>query len=85
FDAARRRFDAAWNRRNGEHPINDSDEVKRVSRSLGLQAAQLPKIAIDLEVIAATLAEVQRAAAGYTVALEHDLEDIDDEVCEALS
>lgn len=23
FEAARRRFDAAWNHRNGEHPIND--------------------------------------------------------------
>ncbi|AFC51493.1 hypothetical protein OCO_51310 [Mycobacterium intracellulare MOTT-02] len=85
FEAARRRFDAAWNHRNGEHPINDSDEVQRVSRSLGLQAAQLPKIAIDLEVIAATLAEVQWAAAGYIVALEYDLEDIDDEICEALA
>lgn len=85
FDAARRRFDAAWNRRNGEHPINDTDEVQRVSRSLGLQAAQLPKIAVDLEAIAATLAEAQRAAAGYIAALEYDLEDIDDEICEALA
>lgn len=83
FDAARRRFEAAWNHRNGEHPINDADEVQRVTRSLGLQAAQLPGIAIDLENIAAALAEAQRTSAWYLAALEYDLEDIDDEICEA--
>ncbi|OMC30687.1 hypothetical protein A5739_01345 [Mycobacterium colombiense] len=83
FDAARRRFEAAWNRRNGEQPINDTDEVQRVTRSLGLQAAQLPGIAIDLENIAAALAEAQRTSAWYLAALEYDLEDIDDEICEA--
>ena len=85
FEAARRRFDAAWNHRNGEHPINESDEVQRVSRSLCLQAEQLPKVAADLENIAAALAEAQRTAAWYIAALEHDLEDIDDEICEALA
>lgn len=85
FDAARRRFEVAWNRRDGEHPINDSDEVRRVSRSLGLQAEQLPNIALNLENIAAALAEAQRAAAWYINALEHDLEDIDDEICDALA
>lgn len=85
FETARRRFEAAWNRRNGEHPINDSDEVQRVSRSLGLQAEQLPKIAIDLETLATTLAEAQRAGAWYIAALEYDLQDIDDEICEALA
>lgn len=83
FDAARRRFAAAWDRRNGEHPINDADEVQRVTRSLGLQAAQLPGIAIDLENIAAALAEAQRTSAWYLAALEYDLEDIDDEICAA--
>lgn len=84
FEAARRRFLAAWNHRTGAHPINDSAEVRRVTRSLGLQAEQLPKIAVDLENIAAALAEAQRASAWYIVALECDLEDIDDEICEAL-
>ncbi len=84
FEAARRRFEAAWNRRNGEHPVNDSDEVQRVSVSLGLQAEQLPKIAADLESIAAALAEAQRTSAWYLTALEYDLQDIDDEICEAL-
>lgn len=83
FDAARRRFEAAWNRRNGEQPINDADEVQRVTRSLGLQAAQLPGIAIDLENVAAALAEAQRTSAWYLAALEYDLKDIDDEICEA--
>ncbi|MCA2245669.1 hypothetical protein JF781_25340 [Mycobacterium sp. WUMAC-067] len=85
FEAARRRFEAAWNHRNGEHPINDSAEVQRVSRSLGLQTDQLPKIAVDLEKIAATLAEAQRISARYITALEYDLQDIDDEICEALA
>ncbi|MEE3751838.1 alpha/beta hydrolase [Mycobacterium intracellulare] len=85
FEAARRRFEAAWNHRNGEHPINDSAEVQRVSRSLGLQTEQLPKIAVDLEKIAATLAEAQRISARYITALEYDLQDIDDEICEALA
>lgn len=85
FEAARRRFEAAWNHRNGEHPINDSAEVQRVSRSLGLQTEQLPKIAVDLEKIAATLAEAQRISARYITALEHDLQDIDDEICEAFA
>jgi hypothetical protein len=85
FEAARRRFDASWNHQNGEHPINDVDEVQRVTRSLGLQAEQLPKIAIDLENIAAALAEAQRASAWYLAALEYDLEDIDYELCDALA
>ena len=85
FEAARRRFEASWNHQNGEHPINDADEVQRVTRTLGLQAAQLPKIAIDLEDIAAALAEAQRTSAWYLAALEYDLEDIDDELCDALA
>ena len=84
FEDARRRFEASWNHRDGGQPINDSADVQRVTRSLGLQAAQLPKIAIDLENIAAALAEAQRTSAWYIAALEYDLEDIDDEMCEAL-
>ncbi|OBH55711.1 hypothetical protein A5685_09585 [Mycobacterium colombiense] len=83
FDAARRRFEAAWNQRSDEHPINGADEVQRVTRSLGLQAEQLPGIGVDLENIAAALAETQRTSAWYLAALEYDLEDIDDEICEA--
>ncbi|OBB93337.1 alpha/beta hydrolase [Mycobacterium sp. 852002-40037_SCH5390672] len=85
FEAARRRFEASWDHRNGEHPINDAAEVQRATRALDHQAEQLPRIAIDLENIAATLAEAQRAAAWYLAALEYDLEDIDDEMCDALA
>lgn len=85
FEAARRRFEAAWDHRNGEHSINDAAEVRRVTRSLGLQTEQLPRIAVELESVAAALAEAQRAAARYLGALECDLEDIDDEMCDALA
>ena len=41
FDQAYRRFATAWNREGGDHPINDSAEVQRAVRSLGVQADQL--------------------------------------------
>src|SRR6185437_7985818 len=62
-----------------------SDEVQRATQALGLQSAQLPTIAADLEKIAAALAEAQRSSAWYITALEYDLENIDDEICESLA
>jgi hypothetical protein len=56
FSEALKRFEGAWNRENGEHPINDAAEVQRAIKSLGLQAMQLPQIAADLENVAAALA-----------------------------
>jgi hypothetical protein len=56
FEEARRRFEASWNRENGEHPINDSAEVQRVSKSVGAQSLQLSKIGVDLENIAGRMA-----------------------------
>ena len=85
FDAARRRFEASWNCRNGDHPINDSAEVLRVTAALGSQATQLPRIAVDLESIAAALAEAQRTFAHNIWALEDDLQDIDGEIGDALT
>lgn len=85
FDTARRRFEASWDHRYGEHPINAADEVLRVTRALGLQAEQLPKIATDLQNIAAALAEAQRTSTWYIAALEYDLENIDDEICDSLA
>ncbi|BBZ72709.1 hypothetical protein MPRS_38020 [Mycobacterium paraseoulense] len=38
FEQARNRFNAAWDRRDGGHPINDSAEVQRVTQSLGIQS-----------------------------------------------
>lgn len=85
FDAARRRFEASWDQRKGEHPINDSAEVQRATRTLGLQVEQLSAIALDLENIAAALAEAQRTSTWYITALEYDVENIDDEICEAVA
>lgn len=84
FEEARRRFEASWNRENGEHPINDSAEVQRVTAALGVQSLQLPKIGVDLENIAADLAEAQRAAAGRIATLESQLQRIDDQLDQAL-
>lgn len=77
FEQARKRFDAAWNHQNGDHPINDSAEVQRVIKSLGAQSEQLPKIGSDLENIAAALAEAQKAGAQRISTLEHALQGLD--------
>ena len=84
FDAARRRFEASWNRVNGEHPINDSAEVRRTAQSLGAQSLQLPKIGVDLENVAAALADAQRTAAMLISTLETQLRQIDDQLRQAL-
>ncbi len=83
FSEARGRFEAAWNRENGENPINDAAEVQRATGSLGVQAAQLPMIAVDLARVAAILAEAQRASAGQIRVLEGRLEAVDHELGEA--
>lgn len=77
FQQARGRFDAAWNHQNGDHPINDSAEVQRTVKSLGAQSLQLPKIAVDLQNVAATLAEAQKAGATEIAALEAQLQQLD--------
>jgi hypothetical protein len=84
FEQARSRFDAAWNHQNGDHPINDSAEVQRTVKSLGAQSMQLPKIGVDLENIAAALAEAQKAAAGQVATLEGQLQQLDNEIGEAV-
>ncbi|MCV7121687.1 putative alpha/beta hydrolase [Mycobacterium lacus] len=84
FDQARRRFEAAWNRESGDHPINDSAEVQRVTKSLGAQSLQLPKIGVDLENIAAALAEAQRTAGGQIATLAARLQQLDNEIGQAL-
>lgn len=84
FDQARRRFEGAWNRENGENPINDSAEVQRVTQSLGAQSTQLPKIGVDLENIAAALAEAQRSARGHVASLEGQLQQLDNQIGQAL-
>jgi hypothetical protein len=84
FDEARRRFEASWNHENGDHPINDADEVQRVVKSLGWQSLQIPKIGVDLENIAAALAEAQRDAGRQIATLEGQLQQLDDLIGQAL-
>lgn len=76
FEQARKRFDAAWNHQNGDHPINDSAEVQRVIKSLGAQSEQLPKIGADRETIA-DLADAQKSGAAEIATLEGQLEKLD--------
>lgn len=83
FEQARTRFEAAWNHQNGDHPITSSDEVQRVTKALGAQSLQIPKIGADLENIAATLAEAQKTAAGQIASLEAKLQNLDALICEA--
>ncbi|MHA7650952.1 putative alpha/beta hydrolase [Mycobacterium sp. ML4] len=83
FSGALSRFKAAWNQENGDNPINDAAEVQRATGSLGVQAVQLPKIAVGLESVAATLAEAQRASAGRIGVLEGRLEQLDHQLDEA--
>ncbi|MBS4728412.1 hypothetical protein MSM1_08705 [Mycobacterium sp. SM1] len=78
FVDALRRFEASWNRDNGEHPITDAAEVRRVKSSLGYQARQLPKIAVDLENVAAALAEAQRVSAMVISTLDTRLQTLDE-------
>jgi hypothetical protein len=84
FDEARRRFEASWNRENGENPINDSAEVQRVTKTLGAQSLELPKIAVDLENIAAALAEAQRTGAVLISTLDGQLQELDNEIGQAV-
>jgi hypothetical protein len=77
FEQARQRFGAAWNHQNGDHPINDSAEVQRLTKSLGAQSEQLPKIGVDLENIAAALADAQKEGAKEIAKLEAQLEQLD--------
>ena len=84
FNLARNRFDAAWIHQDGGNPINDSAEVQRAINSLGVQAAQLPKIGADLESVAAALAEAQRSGRGEISTLEGQLQGLDAQIGEAI-
>jgi Alpha/beta hydrolase len=80
FAQARQRFEQSWDRDDGEHPINDSQQVQLATTSLGVQADQLPKIAVDLEGIAAALAEAQRSSRAVIAGLDGKLQQIDKEL-----
>lgn len=84
FHQAQDHFETAWTHENGENPINDAAEVRRARTSLGVQAAQLPEIGIDLENIAVALAEAQRSGKGEISTLEGALQGLDDQISEAV-
>ncbi len=57
--------------------------MQRTATALGLQASQLPKIAVDLENVAAALAQTQGTADAYINALEGRLQTLDDWIGQA--
>ncbi|ASW92704.1 hypothetical protein CKJ54_24570 [Mycobacterium marseillense] len=59
--------------------------MQRATASLGVQAAQLPKIGIELENIAAALAEAQQSGKTVISTLESQLRGIDNELGRALA
>lgn len=85
FSQAQARFQASWNRENGEHPINDSAEVQRATTRLMVQRDQLPAIGADLSNIAANLAEVQRFSGMQVENLNTQLHYIDALIDQALA
>jgi hypothetical protein len=61
FAAAKKRFQAAWDRDDPAHPINDSVEVQRATQVLQLNRESITRVGVDLQNIAASLAEAQRS------------------------
>jgi multidrug efflux pump subunit AcrB len=61
FTAAKKRFEAAWDRDDPAHPINDSVEVQRATQVLQLNRESITRVGVDLQNIAASLAEAQRS------------------------
>ncbi|CAN5136521.1 hypothetical protein BH09ACT8_BH09ACT8_07860 [soil metagenome] len=85
FRSARTSFEASWNRENGNHPINDSVEVQRTAEQLKLSKEQLARVGVDLENVAAALAEAQRASATTIEELEGQLQQLDDAIGQTLA
>jgi hypothetical protein len=81
FLAAQRRFEVAWDRHDGgDHPINDAAEVSRATESLQYNRDKMSKISVDLQNIAASLAEAQRSGAISVSNLDGALQQIDNQI-----
>jgi hypothetical protein len=81
FKAAKQRFQSAWDRQDGgEHPINDSAEVKGATESLQLNGEQMGRIAVELQNISASFAEAQRSGDISIGNLEAKLQAIDNQI-----
>ncbi|WP_234834951.1 TNT domain-containing protein [Mycolicibacterium stellerae] len=78
FAQAKKRFAEAWDRDDPAHPINDADEVRRATESLHMSSQQMGRVAVDLQDIAADLAEAQRSGHISIGNLEARLTQIDD-------
>ena len=86
FLAAKVRFESAWDRHDGgDHPINDSEEVRRATESMNYNRDKMANVAVDLQNIAASLAEAQRSGAISTTDLEAALQRIDNQIDYELS
>jgi hypothetical protein len=81
FAAAKKQFEDSYNRNNGaQHPINDGQEVQKVSAALAGHPEELSKIAVDLEQLAAALATAQRESAMVIDALDEHLHAVDNDI-----
>jgi hypothetical protein len=67
FDAAKKRFKAAWDRDDPVHPVNDAEEVRRATQWLKLGKEQMAKVSANLQNIAVTLAKHNAAAISRSV------------------
>lgn len=85
FAQARERFQASWNGETGDHPIDDSEEVQRAVNRLFVQKDQLPGIAIDLQNLAADLAEAESQSTSKVSSLNSNLESLDASVGQAIA
>ena len=78
FAQAKKRFAQAWDRDDPAHPINDAEEVRRATDSLHLSSEQMGRVAVDLQDIAADLAQAQRSGQISIGNLQVRLKQIDD-------
>lgn len=85
FAAARERFREAWNREQGEHPIDDSAEVRRALTRLFVQREQLPAIAVHLQNLATELAVAEQKSTSAVDDMEAKLRLLDALVGEAVA
>lgn len=83
FEAAKREFEDAYQRNGSERPINESAQVAEVTAALAGHKEALPRIAADLEKVAAALATAQRDSDATIAALNTALHDIDDAISAA--
>jgi hypothetical protein len=64
----------------GDHPINDSNEVRRATESMNYNRDKMAKVAADLQNVAASLAEAQRSGAVSISNLDATLKSIDNQI-----